>query len=294
MAASVGDSRAVLASLSDIAPPEVSRSSTSGKKRYSRKISAKGKPLEAIALTVDQKPNHEEEMERIKQFGGRVGRLVDEAGNRIGPYRVWRKHGNLPGIAMSRSLGDKMASQLGVIPTPIIQEFDLAPGTDQFIVAGSDGVWYVLLRDVMTNEEVVQFVEMFRSRCSTSPNQHANPVTATRVTIAHLLCEEARYRWFGVVEEEDVMVDDISCLVLQLHFPNVAEKPMFGERISRMVNVSVVLEESQEESISRVRIVDPVRNSVSPTDEDRRVHKNVVRRDLRRGSIAIQEDTDEV
>jgi serine/threonine protein phosphatase PrpC len=83
---------------------------------------------------------------------------------------------------------------------------------DMFIVAASDGVW-----DVMENEEVVNFVENYRYQCMKNCDL-ANPgrITPDNVTIAQLLCEEARYRWKYIVEEEDVMIDDISAVILEL------------------------------------------------------------------------------
>ena len=36
-------------------------------------------------------------------------RLVDEMGQPIGPYRVWLQRTWVPGLAMSRALGDKLA-----------------------------------------------------------------------------------------------------------------------------------------------------------------------------------------
>lgn len=140
MAASVGDSRAVLATHTLQGNIESEKSvSHASVTKYKRQI-PKG-ALTALPVTVDQKPNHAEEMERIHQCGGVVSRLTDEQGNRIGPYRIWRKGGNVPGLAMSRSIGDKIASSLGVIATPIVQEFDYAPGQDQFMVMASDGIW---------------------------------------------------------------------------------------------------------------------------------------------------------
>jgi hypothetical protein len=36
-------------------------------------------------------------------------RLVDETGQPMGPYRVWLEYAWLPGLAMSRALGDRLA-----------------------------------------------------------------------------------------------------------------------------------------------------------------------------------------
>ena len=42
----------------------------------------------------------------------------DENGDFIGPSRVWLMEHNIPGLAMSRSFGDKTAAQVGVISEP--------------------------------------------------------------------------------------------------------------------------------------------------------------------------------
>lgn len=39
-------------------------------------------------------------------------------GDPIGPARVWLKNENVPGLAMSRSIGDLVASTVGVTPEP--------------------------------------------------------------------------------------------------------------------------------------------------------------------------------
>lgn len=36
----------------------------------------------------------------------------------MGPLRVWLKHEDIPGLAMSRSFGDEVASRVGVIAEP--------------------------------------------------------------------------------------------------------------------------------------------------------------------------------
>jgi hypothetical protein len=38
-----------------------------------------------------------------------TARLVDEAGQPMGPHRVWLEFAWLPGLAMSRALGDQLA-----------------------------------------------------------------------------------------------------------------------------------------------------------------------------------------
>ncbi len=38
-------------------------------------------------------------------------RLVDEFGSPMGPFRVWLQYAWIPGLAMSRALGDVLAHQ---------------------------------------------------------------------------------------------------------------------------------------------------------------------------------------
>ena len=217
---SVGDAKAIVAALPSLTGAVPSKSSTEESKRQSgpyRRILAPSRVLEPIQLTIDHQPNHSEELQRILEAGGRVSRLTDDAGNKVGPHRVWKKNGHKPGLAASRSLGDKMASELGVIPTPLTRRYELKAGQDQFLVLASDGVWYFPSRNVMTDQEVVNFVEKFRRQCLKSPTaKPAYPIRPANSVVSQLLCEEARYRWLGLVEEESVAIDDISCLVLEL------------------------------------------------------------------------------
>ncbi|CAK0838289.1 unnamed protein product [Prorocentrum cordatum] len=102
--ANVGDSRAVLG----------------------REIpDAKTPRFQAIALTQDQKPDDEEELDRIRMSGGHVQRALDEEGNEVGPARVWDGPNCMkPGLGMSRTLGDGCARECGVIADPVVAASD--------------------------------------------------------------------------------------------------------------------------------------------------------------------------
>jgi len=39
-------------------------------------------------------------------------------GEDVGPHRVWMRHGPMLGLAMSRSLGDRLAHSVGVSAVP--------------------------------------------------------------------------------------------------------------------------------------------------------------------------------
>jgi len=60
-----------------------------------------------------------------------------------------------PGLAMSRSLGDKSGREVGVISDPEIFEIILKE-EDKFIVIASDGVW-----EFLSNAEVLNGICIF-------------------------------------------------------------------------------------------------------------------------------------
>jgi hypothetical protein len=43
----------------------------------------------------------------------------------MGPFRVWVKEQNIPGLAMTRSFGDYVASTVGVIDEPEITHHEI-------------------------------------------------------------------------------------------------------------------------------------------------------------------------
>ena len=113
--------------------------------------------FEANALSRDHKPECEDEEIRIIQSGGRVDSYRDEDNNNepIGPKRVWLPDREMPGLAMSRSLGDSIAHSIGVSEVPEVFEFILGV-EDKFAVVASDGVW-----EFLSNEEVCSIVLPF-------------------------------------------------------------------------------------------------------------------------------------
>ncbi|XP_060208538.1 probable protein phosphatase 2C 6 [Lycium barbarum] len=97
----------------------------------SRAVLCRGK--EPMALSVDHKPNREDEYARIEAAGGKVIQ--------------WNGHRVFGVLAMSRSIGDRYLKPW-IIPDP---EVMFIPRTkeDECLILASDGLW-----DVMTNEEV--------------------------------------------------------------------------------------------------------------------------------------------
>ena len=87
-----------------------------------------GKDGSVLMETVDHKPDRPDERQRIEvQYKARVKRQIDLVKGAASvdahdntPYRVWAKDLDMPGLAMSRSIGDAMAKSLGVIADPEI------------------------------------------------------------------------------------------------------------------------------------------------------------------------------
>jgi serine/threonine protein phosphatase PrpC len=108
--------------------------------------------IEATALNRDHKPELKDEAERILKRGGRIDSFRDyyNNGEPIGPQRVWLMNEEIPGLAMSRSMGDKVAHSVGVTAEPDTLEFTLTLN-DKFLVIASDGVWEFLSNDDVAN-----------------------------------------------------------------------------------------------------------------------------------------------
>ena len=110
-----------------------------------------------VQLSYDHKPNNKEEKERIEKSGGEVAQeyFIDKQDEPAGPFRVWNKGCNYPGIAISRSLGDKIAELIGVISEPDILEFDI-DNNCKYIIMGSDGLF-----DHLSNDDIMRIAEPF-------------------------------------------------------------------------------------------------------------------------------------
>ena len=153
----------------------------------SRAILVKGDKV--IPLSIDQKPDDPEESKRIKENGGEISQY-EEDGEKSGPFRVWQKGEVYPGIAMSRSIGDFIATKLGVIPEPKFIEEKIDKDC-KFIVVASDGVW-----EFLDNETVKNMVMPFYEK--------NDPAGA---------CKELIKKSTEFWNQEDIVVDDITVVI---------------------------------------------------------------------------------
>ena len=164
----VGDSRAILA-------------------RYENGI------YNSINLSRDHKPTETDEMKRILLEGGRIKQFYDpKIKEYIGPERIWLKNSEIPGLAMSRSIGDSIAHNVGVISEPEIKKVNFI-GTEKFIVIASDGIW-----EYIDSDECINIIKDY----------YENNMDA--VGGLNALVKEAFKRW----KIEDENIDDITAIVL--------------------------------------------------------------------------------
>ena len=143
-----------------------------------------------IPLSIDQKPDDPEESKRIIENGGEISQF-EEDGEKSGPFRVWKKGEVYPGIAMSRSIGDFIATTLGVVPIPKFIDEKIDKDT-KFIVVASDGVW-----EFLDNQKVADIVMPFYKQ--------NDPDGACKALI-----KESTDWW----NQEDIVVDDITVIVV--------------------------------------------------------------------------------
>ena len=66
---------------------------------------------ESVPLSTDQNPEVQAERDVIEKAGGVVDTFKDEEGHPMGPLRIWvpGKNPPVPGLAMTRSIGDRLA-----------------------------------------------------------------------------------------------------------------------------------------------------------------------------------------
>ena len=119
----------------------------------SRIITVAGRPgdsnVRGLDISREHKPDLPEETKRIEKHGGRVF-AIDYDDGLPSPARVWLKTKMMPGLAMSRSLGDTVAKSVGVISNPEIHRYDLNAAKDtRFLVLGSDGLFEFLTTDAV-------------------------------------------------------------------------------------------------------------------------------------------------
>ncbi|KAK2385394.1 protein phosphatase 2C [Trifolium repens] len=123
---------------------------------------------ETVPLTVDQKPDREDELLRIEGEGGKV---INWNGARV--FGV---------LAMSRAIGDRYLRPW-IIPVPEIS-FTTRTDEDECLILASDGLW-----DVMTNEEVGEVARrILRSRRRSLSMEEISPTQIVADSLTEIAC----------------------------------------------------------------------------------------------------------
>ena len=147
----------------------------------------------SIDLTRDHKPSLPEEEKRILEKGGRIEPMKDEDNTFIGPPRVWLKEQDYPGLAMSRSFGDRLAHSVGVLEEPEIKEYFFSK-EDKFFVVASDGLF-----EFISSQNIVEVIKDYY-------------LNGDIVGCCEYLYKLSRNKW---MKEEEV-VDDITMILVFL------------------------------------------------------------------------------
>eukprot|EP01033_Poteriospumella_lacustris_P013111 gene13111-9389_t len=164
--------------------------------------------LVAKPLSSDQTPYRKDERERCKKYGARImsmdqiegmepihenwgdlnlGETIDEGGD---PPRIWSPKGDYPGTAFTRSLGDCVAEECGVVAEPEILEREILPH-DKFIIIASDGVF-----EFLTNQMAADMVA-----------RYTDPLEACKAIV------NASYNmWL----QYEVRTDDITAIIIYI------------------------------------------------------------------------------
>ena len=146
--------------------------------------------FEYYNLSNDFKPTIKSEKKRIEKMGGEV-KKQNEYGIDKPIYRVYVKDECYPGLAMSRSIGDLIASKIGVIPDPEIKEYTILDNT-KYIIMGSDGIWDVYGKSELVEESKKYYLN---SNCE---------------EMCENIVNNARELWI----KNDKAIDDISMIAL--------------------------------------------------------------------------------
>jgi len=209
-----------------------------------------GTTLKALPLSRDQTPYRRDERARIRATGARIlsldqieglepiepdedgddgkgdlelGEELDEGGD---PPRVWSPHGEYPGTAFTRSLGDAIAEELGVYAEPEMLTREVTTD-DQIIVLASDGVF-----EFLTNQSVIDICAKF-----------TDPLEACRAVVA-----ESYELWL----QYELRTDDITMICLFVDEVNDVNT-IFGESYVSASSRVLQLETSAEMKIPETK-----------------------------------------
>eukprot|EP00434_Breviolum_minutum_P026931 symbB.v1.2.023807.t1/scaffold2161.1/size87477/5 len=141
---------------------------------------------ELAFATQDHKPDVLQEQARIQASGGEVRSEIYPDGWVV--HRVFAHGEDFPGLCKSRTVGDLIAKDYGVIAVPDVATTEVKLGRKPFMLLASDGIWEFLDSEFILSAE--------------GPTRTAQK-----------LQREARKRW---KQEEGSSCDDTTAILIQL------------------------------------------------------------------------------
>ena len=105
-----------------------------------------------VNLNRQHKPTLSDEKKRILENNGKIGHLNENTNN---PIKIWSKNIDIPGLSISRSFGDAIAHNFGVISVPEVNTF-YYNGNETFVILDSNRFW-----DLIDSEKSVEIVREF-------------------------------------------------------------------------------------------------------------------------------------
>lgn len=272
----VGDSRAIIGQ-------RIKRQSSSSSDKAGRGGSDSGTvdtadssihgALRALPLSRDQTPYRKDERIRIRKTGARIlsldqieglepipdededdgsdgegdlvlGEEIDEGGD---PPRVWSPHGEYPGTAFTRSLGDAIAEELGVYAEPEMVTRELGPD-DKIIVLASDGVF-----EFLTNQSVIDLCCKFN-----------DPLAACRAVVA-----ESYELWL----QYELRTDDITMICIFIESIDTSRPQMYEGMSTRVLDKKAIM--ASKKNLTAAEEGDDTDDKLLPAEGNRPVRHHV-------------------
>lgn len=229
--------------------------------------------LRALPLSRDQTPYRKDERIRIRKTGARIlsldqieglepipdededdgsdgegdlvlGEEIDEGGD---PPRVWSPHGEYPGTAFTRSLGDAIAEELGVYAEPEMVTRELGPD-DKIIVLASDGVF-----EFLTNQSVIDLCCKFN-----------DPLAACRAVVA-----ESYELWL----QYELRTDDITMICIFIESIDTARPQMYEGMSTRVLDKKAIM--ASKKNLTAAEEGDDTDDKLLPAEGNRPVRHHV-------------------
>ena len=152
---------------------------------------------QSLALNVEHTLQNRKERERMIANNARIAVDTGENGEADGVERIYMGNQDVPGLEITRSIGDKIGKFIGMISVPETKAFVLQ-ADDKFVIIGTQGLW-----KYMTGIEAV---------CIVRYSWESNEIEQS----CKDLVDEAERRWKSSGNDKE----DITVVVVYLNVPN--------------------------------------------------------------------------